>query len=133
MPEPDRAMPSNEPTQGLSYEVPMAHAESEPVIVAVVHWPEDEELLRWFAESGTARLVLASGDEPVPWVDDPLHDWLRIPVHLGEAQARPVVHKDRRISSAQNRETQAGCVSKSKLDSATWRSRRLPLPFRLRS
>ena len=46
------------------------------------------ELRRWFAESGTARLVLASGDEPVPWVDDPLQDWVRMPVHLGEAQAR---------------------------------------------
>lgn len=88
MREPDRAAPSYGPSQGVSYEVPMAHADSEPVIVAVVHWPEDEELLRWFAESGTARLVLARGDEPVPWLDDPLQDWVRMPVHLGEAQAR---------------------------------------------
>jgi DNA-binding response OmpR family regulator len=56
--------------------------------VAIVHWPEDEELLQWLAESATARLVLASGDEPVPWLDDPLQDWVRKPVHLGEARAR---------------------------------------------
>jgi DNA-binding response OmpR family regulator len=56
--------------------------------VAVVPWPEDAELLEWLAESATARLVLARGDEPVPWLDDPLQDWVRMPVHLGEAQAR---------------------------------------------
>jgi hypothetical protein len=91
-------MPSNGPSQGLSYEVPTAHADSEPVIVAVVHWPEDEELLRWFAESGTARLVLASGDEPVPWVDDPLQDWVRMPVHLAQARLEALTRKvaDRR-------------------------------------
>lgn len=88
MQEPDRSTHSYEPSQGRANEIPTAHAAAEPLIVAVVHWPEDEDLLRWFAESGTARLVLARGDEPVPWVDDPLQDWMRVPVHLGEAQAR---------------------------------------------
>jgi len=85
----DRATSSYGAFQGHSYgAAPSAHADSEPVIVAVVHWPEDEELLHWLAESSTARLVLARGDEPVPWLDDPLQDWVRTPVHLGETQAR---------------------------------------------
>ncbi|HWC38498.1 MAG TPA: hypothetical protein VG476_08215, partial [Acidimicrobiales bacterium] len=89
MRELDRATSSYGASQGQSYgAVPSAHAESEPVIVAVVHWPEDAELLQWLAESATARLVLARGDEPVPWLDDPLQDWVRMPVHLGETQAR---------------------------------------------
>lgn len=81
MPDPQRAMAAYRPDQ-------RADADEEPVIVAVVHWPEDEEILRWLAESATARLVLVSGDRAVPWVDDPLQDWVRAPVHLGEAQAR---------------------------------------------
>ena len=59
MRESDRATPSHGPSQGSTYEAaPTAHADSEPVIVAIVHWPEDEELLQWLAESATARLVL---------------------------------------------------------------------------
>jgi hypothetical protein len=67
---------------------PRTGSDVDPVIVAVVHWPEDEEILRWLAESETARLVLVSGENAVPWPDDPLQDWVRTPVHLGEAQAR---------------------------------------------
>ena len=42
-----------------------------------------------------------------------------------EAKARPVVHKNRRVCCAQNREVEPGCVSKRKLDRAGGRSRRL--------
>src|SRR2546423_11774321 len=67
--EPDRATTSYGASQGHSYgAAPSAHADSEPVIVAVVHLPAAAELLPWPGEASAARPPLAPGGETPPCV-----------------------------------------------------------------
>src|SRR5713226_2824468 len=55
--------------------------------VALVRWPDERQRLHALREGGTPRLLVVEAGLP-PVGDDPLEDWLRAPVDIGELRIR---------------------------------------------
>lgn len=56
--------------------------------VALVRWPDDEEMRRELRNSGRPRLLLVDEAAPAPISGDPLEDWIRIPADDRDLRAR---------------------------------------------
>lgn len=56
--------------------------------VSVLAWPADEDVRRHLSVAGQPRILLVDGSNEPPTVLDPLEDWVRLPVHRSEVEAR---------------------------------------------
>lgn len=56
--------------------------------VMVLRWPDEEERRAELNGRGLARLLLVDHGAPAPDVVDVLEDWIRVPAHEADVQAR---------------------------------------------
>jgi len=56
--------------------------------VALIQWPSDEALRAELARRGQPRLLLVEAESDPPVCDDPLEDWVRLPVSRADRNAR---------------------------------------------
>jgi Transcriptional regulatory protein, C terminal len=56
--------------------------------IALVRWPQDEEMLERLGPFGHPRLLLVDPDADPPVVTDPLEDWIRLPADDRDIQTR---------------------------------------------
>jgi DNA-binding response OmpR family regulator len=63
--------------------------------VALLSWPQDEELRRRLAAARRPRLLLVDGAAPAPPADDELEDWIRHPLDPEELAVRTETLQDR--------------------------------------
>jgi hypothetical protein len=56
--------------------------------VALVRWPDEQDLLDRLRSEGAPRLVLIEADGPPPTSWDPLEDWIRLPAPEADVRRR---------------------------------------------
>jgi hypothetical protein len=56
--------------------------------VALVAWPGEQSARSELARGGRPRVLLVAVAEPPPLVDDPLEDWVRVPVDHTDVDVR---------------------------------------------
>lgn len=67
--------------------------------MALVPWPAEEQRRRHLSDFKQPRLLLVAPDAPPPAIDDLLEDWIRVPAHDADVQARIAVLSTRAASS----------------------------------
>jgi len=67
--------------------------------VVVVRWPIERSERDRLSALGRPRLLLVAPDVPAPIVDDPLEDWVRVPVPDHDVRARIETLRRRAASS----------------------------------
>ena len=59
--------------------------------VALLRWPAELERREHLAHRGVPRLLLLAADVPAPAAGDCMEDWIRLPAHDGDIEARVAV------------------------------------------